>query len=132
MKEYINKIQFPVLDISISDWNGEIINEIIFYDLYFYNSSNTIFKNLRYNHEIVDCKGNLYKIIGIKESKGWRKVFPCFSKREMKIENLNKNITLKDLKDLMLAKIYKLDSNQFKEEWIENIKKANTFEEVIV
>lgn len=57
MMDYINKISFPVLDISINEWNLENVSEIIFYDIYFSNKSYDLFEELRLNHKIIDSKG---------------------------------------------------------------------------
>ncbi len=46
MKQRINKIEFPVLDISIREWNIANISQIIFYDIYFHNDSYELFEKL--------------------------------------------------------------------------------------
>ncbi len=66
MNDYINKISFPVLDISVDEWNVENVSEIIFYDIYFRNKSYDLFEKLRLNHKIVDSSGTIFRIVRLK------------------------------------------------------------------
>jgi len=131
MKDYINKISFPVLDISIDEWNVENISEIIFYDIYFCNKSYDLFKSLRLNHKVVDSRGTIFRIIRLKNRE--RSWFDFFSKTkyEMMFELVEETADLDDLKCFMLNKINNLEDNGYKFMWIENIKKAKSFAELI-
>lgn len=83
MKDYINKISFPVLHISIDEWNVENISEIIFYDIYFRNKSYDLFEKLRLNHKVVDSRGTIFRIIRLKNRE--RSWFDFFSKTKYKM-----------------------------------------------
>ncbi|MFQ6603196.1 hypothetical protein [Flavobacterium sp. C3NV] len=131
MKDHINKIIFPVLDISINEWNLENVSEIIFYDVYFCNKSYDLFEKLRLSHKIIDSKGAIYKIIRLEKRKcNWRTFF-VKSKYEMIFEVLDETVNLDDLRDLMLTRISDLEVNDYKLKWVENIKKAKNFKELI-
>ncbi len=131
MKERINKIEFPVLDISIREWNIENISEIIFYDIYFHNDSYELFEKLRLNHKVVDSNGNIFKIINIqREKRNWKTLF-LKSRQKMTFELLDDSINIQDLKEFVLNKINSLEVNEYKFKWIENIKKAKNFKELI-
>ncbi|MTH16055.1 hypothetical protein [Flavobacterium sp. LC2016-01] len=127
----MNKINFPVLNISINELNLENVSEIIFYDIYFYSNSYDLFEKLRLNHKIVDSKGNIFKIVKLqKKERNWMSFFKQ-SKHEMIFELLEEKIDLDDLKDFMLEKMANLEENEYKLKWIENIKKAKNFDELI-
>ncbi len=127
----MNKINFPVLDISINEWNLQNVSEIIFYDIYFYSNSYDLFEKLRLNHKIVDSKGNVFKIVKLqKKERNWMSFFKQ-SKHEMIFELLDEKIDLDDLKDFMLKKMNNLELNEYKLKWIESIKKAKKFNELI-
>ncbi|MEN2412935.1 hypothetical protein [Flavobacterium mesophilum] len=129
--DYINKINFPVLDISINEWNLENVSEIIFDDIYFYSNSYDLFERFRLNHKIVDAKGTIFKIVRLqKKERNWMSFF-VRPKHEMIFELTEEKIDLKDLKDFMLQRINNLESNEYKFKWMENIKKANNFDELI-
>jgi hypothetical protein len=53
-------IEFPAIDISVDNWNSEIIVEVFLYDGFFYSKSNKLFNELQLNHKIVDSIGNVY------------------------------------------------------------------------
>lgn len=131
MTERINKIEFPVLDISIKEWNIENISEIIFYDIYFHNNSYELFEKLRLNHKVVDSKGIFFRIINIQSEKRNWKTFFFKSKQKMIFELSDDSISIQDLKDFVLNKINNLEGNEYKFKWIENIKKAKNFKELI-
>ncbi|WP_409417852.1 hypothetical protein [Flavobacterium sp. PS2] len=131
MKNYINKIDFPVLDISINEWNNENISEIIFYDIYFTNKSYELFKELRLNHKIIDSKGDIFKIIRLEKKEKRFVNFFVKPKQEMIFELLDETTHLNDLKNFMLNRINNLEVNEYKFKWIENIKKAKNFKELI-
>jgi len=57
------KIEFPAVDISVTSWIGEIINEVLLYNEYFYNRSNSIFQEFRMNHKVVDSNGDIYILL---------------------------------------------------------------------
>ncbi|TPG32645.1 hypothetical protein [Flavobacterium pectinovorum] len=127
----INKISFPVLDISINEWNIENISEIIFYDIYFHNKSYELFEELRLNHKVIDSKGNIFKIIKLQNREISWIIFFVKSKQEMIFELLEETSDLDDLKDFMLNKINNLEVNEYKFKWIEKIKKAENFRGLI-
>ncbi|MBS7256140.1 hypothetical protein [Flavobacterium branchiicola] len=131
MKDCINKISFPVLDISINELNVENVSEIIFYDIYYRNKSYDLFEKLRLNHKVIDSKGAIFKIIKLQKSeRSWISFFGKL-KDEMIFELLEEPINLDDLKDLMVNRIDNLESNDYKFKWIENVKKAQNFNELI-
>lgn len=129
--DYINKISFPVLDISINEWNLENINEIIFYDIYFRNKSYDLFEKLRLNHTIIDSNGTIYRIIRLEKRNCKWMTFFVKSKYEMIFEVLDEKANLDDLRNLMLNRISDLEVNDYKLRWVENIKKTKNFKELI-
>lgn len=125
------KIEFPAIDISLTSWRGEIINEVFLYDEYFYNRSNSVFQEFQMNHKIVDSKGNIYVIVGVEELKGLKQWIPFFRKRKMQLERSNEKMNLEELRDFILKKIKELDDSDYKKEWAQNVKRGITFKQLI-
>jgi len=125
------KIEFPLVDISVTSWRGEIINEVFLYDEYFYNRSNAIFQEFQLNHKIVDSNGDVYVIVGVEELKGLKQWIPFFRKRKMEVIKSGEKMSLDELRDFVLQKVEELDDNDSKQEWIQNIKQAKTFKQLI-
>ncbi|SEP30221.1 hypothetical protein SAMN05444671_3085 [Flavobacterium sp. CF108] len=131
MKDCINKISFPVLDISINNWNDENISEIIFYDIYFRNKSYDLFESLRLNHKVIDSNGSVFKIVELRKSKPSFINFFWKSKSEMIFQSLDETISLNNLKNFMINKINNLEVNEYKFKWAENVKNAQNFYQLI-
>lgn len=126
------KIEFPAVDISVTNWRGEIINEVFLYDEYFYNRSDSIFQELQMNHKIVDSNGDIYVIAGVEQLKGLKQWIPFFfRKRKMEFRSSGEKMSLDELRDFILQKVEELDDNDSKQEWLKSIERAITFRQLI-
>ena len=112
MMEYINKIMFPAIDLSVVDWNGEIINEIIYFDEFFYSSSEKDFNELRLNHKIVDSNGDIFQITGNVNIAWWRKYIPFVAKKRMIFKKQNESMTIDEIKSFMKERVIKLEGEK--------------------
>lgn len=126
------KISFPVIDISIDNWNSEDINEVLLFNEYFYNKSNQVFEIYRMNHTIVDSKGCMFKIVGVEKLKSWQNYIPFFIKRKMYFDDCKDNKSLEELRSFILKKLDKIEDNDFKIEWKNNVIKAANFNDLIL
>ena len=126
------KISFPVIDISIDNWNSENINEILLFDEYFYNKSNQVFEIYRMNHTIVDSKGCVFKIVGVEKLKSWQNYIPFFVKRKMYFDDCKDKKSLEELRSFILKKMDEIEDNDFKIEWKNNVIKAKNFNDLIL
>lgn len=126
------KISFPVIDISIDNWNSEDINEILLFDEYFYNKSNKVFEIYRMNHTIVDSKGCVFKIVGVEKLKSWQNYIPFFIKRKMYFDDCKDKKSLEELRSFILKKMDEIEDNDFKIEWKNNVIKAKNFNDLIL
>lgn len=126
------KISFPVIDISIDNWNSEDINEVLLFNEYFYNKSNQVFEIYRMNHTIVDSKGCVFKIVGVEKLKSWQNYIPFFFKRKMYFDDCKDNKSLEELRSFILKKLDKIEDNDFKIEWKNNVIKATNFNDLIL
>jgi hypothetical protein len=125
-----NGIAFPAIDITIQSWRGDIINEVYYFDDYFYNRSDAVFREYCLNHKLADSNGNIHLITGVEDLKGWRKFVPFSVKRKMLFKRSVDKISLEELRMFMLMKIEELDDNDHKYEWIKAVKSSNTFTEL--
>lgn len=126
------KISFPVIDISIDNWNSEDINEVLLFDEYFYNKSNQAFEIYRMNHTIVDSKGCMFKIVGVEKLKSWQNYIPFFIKRKMYFDDCKDKKSLEELRSFILKKMDEIEDNDFKIEWKNNVIKAKNFNDLIL
>lgn len=129
MMEYINKIMFPAIDLSVVDWNGEIINEIIYFDEFFYSSSEKDFNELRLNHKIVDSNGDIFQITGNVNIAWWRKYIPFVAKKRMIFKKQNESMTIDEIKSFMKERVIKLEGE--KKVFLEHIYAASSIKELI-
>lgn len=126
------KISFPAIDISIDNWNSEDINEVLLFDEYFYNKSNKAFDIYCKDHVIVDSKGCVFKIVGVEKLKSWQNYIPFFIKRKMYFDDCKDNKSLEELRSFILKKLDKIEDNDFKIEWKNNVIKATNFNDLIL
>ncbi len=124
-------IIYPILNISISEWNNDIIEEIFRENDIYYSSNEEFFNTYLLNNEFIDCNGDIYKITGKIAIKGfWTLLFT--SKRSRLIfEKTNSKITFDELQKIMVDRINDLKGDEAEQQWILSLKKAQTIKQLL-
>ncbi|MCK6606874.1 MAG: hypothetical protein L6Q46_01065 [Flavobacterium sp.] len=119
MMEPINKIKFPLLDLTIDNWSKiKDVSEILFDDEFIYSSSNSNFKLFLLNHLLVDDNGNLFKIKSKEDLPLIKRLLPFGRKAKLIFEDLNKTIDFEEVKVIVLSNINNLEVNDLNKDFI--------------
>ena len=134
MMDYIEKIKFPVINLDINDWNGEIINDVIL-EGNFYFGNKRHFDLYYLGHQVVDKEGRVFKIVDKENIQGWKSKIPFLRKDEIIFERIDKLLSINDLKLFYREKIDSIkatnDEHQnFLEKWKNDVLNVKTFEEL--
>ncbi|WP_431110769.1 hypothetical protein [Winogradskyella poriferorum] len=133
----MEKIEYPMIRVNSSTW---IDYEELFplFNGYMYATKDEVFKSYFFNKEFVDSKGNTFKVVDrIPTTNFFRKLFkflPGVYREKLVFKRINKKLKLESFKEDIIRGIKKFDSDATKkisESWIDQIKKSNTFGEVI-
>lgn len=116
------KIEFPILNISLSNWTVDIVDEIFRDDAFYYSSDNIFFNEFFLNHKFVDCNGNIFLLTDKSDPQGlFQKKSKCF------FSETNEEMSYIDVKAYMIAMISDLPSGEI---WIDALKKTDTIGEL--
>ena len=137
MNKFIDEIAFPSLDLTIEDWHGEMINEILLYNKFLYSSSEKDFNEICLNHILVDVKGNTYQIIKKENLSKWRRYIPFIKKGIFIFKKLEGEKSLDEVKTHVINKIknikYNDDKNdKFLAEWIKRVEDSKSIKELLI
>ncbi len=128
-------MKFPAVNVSFTNWDkNEDYLIYILEDEFIFTTNTQLFKEYFLDKLFVDSKGNVYKLIDRKLPGLFRKVFsfiPNFCKVELIFKPTKDKMTIEEVRSHLLNQINKLDDGQNKFEWIEKLKKAKTFVEII-
>jgi len=130
------EIEFPIVNLSISDWNNKDID----YSVIFLCGCKTRIFNQTYlekyflNHDFLDSNGNLFKIIEIKSLGKWKKHIPFVFRNTLVYSSLDENISLEKAKKIILKKIEDFDdkNDEFLNDWKKIIKTSKTYEGIML
>ncbi len=125
-------ISYPILNISLPDWNGELVNEIFLDDDQYQTKDENFIQEYIIGHKFVDCTGNVYKIVNRSASKinWWQSLFNV-KKGHFIFHDTGEKMTFDELKNMMVDKIQRLDWKGGQEDWLKAIKTARTIQELI-
>lgn len=127
-------MKFPLLNISEEKWIIDDLLEYIDFNGYFYSADQNLFEKYAYQKLHCDSEGSVYKVVGKTPPKGWRnylRFIPNVYREKLIYEATNEKMGLDDLRKYVLMKVDKLEDNEFKSEWISNVKQAESYQELI-
>ncbi len=128
-------MKFPAANVSISNWNKD--EDYLLYVLekeFIYNPDNELYQKYFLNNLFVDSNGHIYKLIDRKLPSKIIQLFsfiPTFCKVEFIFKKTEQKMTLEQVRQHMLNQIMMLADDQNKVDWLNNIKNATSFEEII-
>ncbi len=126
------EIKYPVLNISVLEWNYEIANELIFENDIYHSNDKIFFDTYIQGHKYVDCNGDVYKVIGRVPVKNLWKCFFLMHKYKVLFEKSDVKISMEELRNLMVERVNRLDwKNDIKHEWIGRLKQAKTIKQLL-
>jgi len=130
-------ITFPAINISNPNFSREEdLTSFLLMDAFIYNNAEAYFQEYLNEHFFCDSNGKIFKIIGKKQPKSiFRKVFfflPNSYKIELVFEATNEYLTLNDLRDFMIERVKTLGYGNFEVKWILELRKANSYQELIL
>lgn len=109
------------------------------FDAYYSSPKEQVYRDYYHQKEFVDCKGCVYKVVDRKTPESfWRNLFyfiPGVYKVELIFQNTYKTMDVVAVKNNLIQGIRKFDTsgmNDVSEEWIQQIKKANTIKEILM
>lgn len=94
-------IQFPILNISLSNISSQDLEETHIGDLWDYPGDNSIFEEYYNNQKYVDQSGHIFKIIGKRKSNFINSVIH-FNKKELIFEDCCETMSFSVLKDFLI------------------------------
>lgn len=106
----IMSIQFPILNISLSNLSSQDLEETHIGDLWDYPGDNSIFEEYYNNQKYVDQSGHIFKIIGKRKSNFINSIIH-FNKKELIFEDCGETISFSVLKDFLINRYNSLDDN---------------------
>ena len=128
-------MKFPAANVSIKNWDkNEDYVIYILEDEFIYTTDNELFHKYFLNKLFVDSNGEIYKLIDRKLPSTLRQVLsflPNFCKVALLFKNTGEKMTLEQVREHILNQINKLDNDQNKVDWVNIVKDAETFEDII-
>ena len=131
LKMNINmSIQFPILNISLSNLSSQDLEETHIGDLWDYPGDNSIFEEYYNNQKYVDQSGHIFKIIGKRKSNFINSIIH-FNKKELIFEDCGETICFSVLKDFLINRYNSLDDNLAKSVLIRLTKQSKNIKDLI-
>jgi hypothetical protein len=129
-------MKFPAANISIKNWDkNEDYLLYILADEFLGTSDNELYQKYFQDNLFVDSIGEIYKVIDRKIQRV-KKRFLFFTSSSIKVElvfkRIEENMTMEQVRQHILNQLNILENQEYKLEWIEKVKKATTFEEIIM
>ena len=126
----IMSIQFPILNISLSNLSSQDLEETHIGDLWDYPGDNSIFEEYYNNQKYVDQSGHIFKIIGKRKSNFINSIIH-FNKKELIFEDCGETISFSVLKDFLIYRYNSLDDNLAKSVLIRLTKQSKNIKDLI-
>ncbi len=125
-------IKYPILNISLSKWDNNVIQEMFRYDDIYYSQDELFFQSYLLNHDFVDCDGFIYKLIKKNQLKR-NGLIRFFTSKHGKLifEKTTKQMSFYELKELLINRVNQLSGREAVENWIEEIHKSSNIKELI-
>ncbi|WMN11773.1 hypothetical protein QYS49_39570 [Marivirga salinae] len=129
-------IKYPMINISDKNWDKEDdLTVYMLFDEFIYTNQEDLFIQYYKDKEFCDCQGNVFKVVDRRPPVSfWRNFFrflPNVFKVELSFIQENKKVTLDDLRTFMLERLDEINTNDFVPKWIDSVKKANSYKELL-
>jgi hypothetical protein len=129
-------MKFPMLNISHENWDPS--DDFLIYILenqYIYTNDNHFVNRYYLNNHFVDSKGDIYRFTKVKPPQQvWRRILsflPNVYKARFVLEPMNKKMDIETVRIHMLKQLNKLPIDSNVNEWINAVRSAKTYEDVI-
>ena len=128
-------MQFPAANVSIKNWdkNEDYLIYILEHE-FIYTTNNKLYQEYFLGKLFVDSNGDIYKLIDRKLPNLFRQVLsfiPNFCKVELVFKLTKDKMTIEQVRQHILSQLNKLDNDENKAEWIDKVKNAKTYKEII-
>jgi hypothetical protein len=128
-------MKFPAANVSIKNWDeNEDYLIYILEDEFIYTADNKLYQDYFLDKLFVDSNGDIYKCIDRRLPNSFRQIFsfiPNFYNIELIFKRTEDKMTIEQVRQHILNQINKLDNDQNKVEWLEKVKNAKSYEEII-
>lgn len=128
-------MKFPAANVSIKSWDeNEDYLIYILEDEFIYTTNPKIYQDYFLNNLFVDSNGDIYKLIDRKLPNSFRQILrfiPNFCKVELIFKPTKDKMTIEQVKQHILSQLNKLNNDTNKVEWIDKVKNAKSYEEII-
>jgi hypothetical protein len=124
---------FPCFDLTFWDSldidNCLEIDAVLIGDEQFYSTSEK-FKKYLLNHIVVDSNGKKYRAVNLISYSSWRQIIPFIAKGKVKYESLESNLSVDELRKVLLNKLDESNNQEELVEWRTKIIKAKDYQEL--
>jgi hypothetical protein len=124
---------FPCFDLTFWDSldidNCLEIDAVLLGDEQFYSTSEK-FKKYLLNHIVVDSNGKKYRAVNLISYSSWRQIIPFIAKGKVKYESLESNLSVDELRKVLLNKLDESNNQEELVEWRTKIIKAKDYQEL--
>jgi glutamate mutase epsilon subunit len=126
-----------MINISDKNWDKEDdLTVYMLFDEFIYTKIEDLFKQYYKDKEFCDCQGNVFKVVDRRLPVSfWRSFFrflPNVYKVELSFIQESKKVTLDELRTFLLERLDEINTNDFVPKWIDSVKKANSYKELLV
>ncbi|WP_330444251.1 hypothetical protein [Flavobacterium sp. C4GT6] len=105
--------EFPLLDVSVKNWNSEEILGLIEYSAIMPGVSQKVFEECHLNRVLVDGNGYVFKITGKELIAAWRKFVPFFVPVHRYVfDYQNRKMSFDEVKEYMVNGLNSLDNKE--------------------
>lgn len=128
-------MKFPIINISIEKWHYEDLMEYVCYDEFIYTDKESVFEKYYKDKLFCDENGQIFKAIGKAEMtenwRNWLRFIPNVWKTKIVFKNMYKEMSVEELRTLLLERISELEEDDFTLQWKVDIENAKTHSELI-
>lgn len=125
------EIEYPILNISLQNWNNDIVEELFRENDIYYSNNEIFFKTYLLGHKYVDCKGDIYKLLNKYPIKNLWLRLRFIKRSKFQFEKTNERISFEELQILLIDRVNQLSGEDAKNEWIEKIKNSPSIASLI-
>lgn len=125
-----------MINIGSETWSKEkYFDSLVLWDSYIYTKNEEFILNCISDKTFCDCKGNIYKVFDlVVPTSLWRKALsflPNIYKTEIKLKRTGENMSVDQLRTLMLDRLRELPPDEFYNQIKKDIKLSDSFVKLI-
>ena len=128
-------MNFPLLNISVKNWNSEDLMEYILFDKFIYTGKESLFNEFYKGQLFIDCNGQIYRALEKAELnqkwRNWLRFIPNIWKREIIFKPTGEAWTVAELRNHLVERVSELKPDTHREKWKSDLKNAKTYSELI-